>query len=146
MENKASSIRWQTITVNQLTYVSNLILTFIVASIAFEVNLAISKPVVFSSCLTKMSFIASLIMFAISFIVSIFLIFNRLKDFRDTTDIARLREDTENKDSSLQARRAENRKLGVKTWRLFNTQMITFSIGMILAVISFIDLMTMNIN
>lgn len=145
MEDKASSIRWQTVTVNQLTYASNLILTFIVASIAFEVNLVISQKLVFSSCLTKMTFIASLIFFAISFVSSIFLIFNRLADFRDTTDIARLREDSKNQDISLPRRREENKKLGKKTWCLFRIQIITFCTAMALAVISFIDLILKNI-
>ena len=146
MEDKASSIRWQTITVNQLTHVSNLILTFIVASIAFELNLIISHKEVFSTCLTKMSFLASLITFAISFIFSILLILNRLKDFRETTAIARLREDTENKDPSLPALREENKKLGKKTWCLFNTQIYTFFIAMAFAVISLIDIIIKNIN
>jgi len=89
MEDKASSISWQSITVNQLTYVSNLTFTLSVGAIAFEVNLAISKHLEFSNCLTKMSFILSLIVFAVSFIASVLLFFNRLKDFRDTTAITR---------------------------------------------------------
>lgn len=140
MEDKASSIRWQTITVNQLTYASNLILTLIVASIAFEVNLSISKPLDFSNCISRSAFILSLILFSISFVISMLLILNRLKDFRDTTYIAKLREASNNKDGSLPTLREENIKLGKKTWYLFNAQIVTFCIGMALAVISLFDL------
>ncbi len=139
MDDKASSIRWQQITIDQLTYASNLNLTFIVASIAFEVSSNLHEPLTFSNCIFKVSFVLSLILFCISFVISMLLIVNRLRDFRDTASIARLREESKNTDQSLPARRFENKKIGQHTWHLFYAQLITFGIGMTLAVIAFSD-------
>ena len=146
MEDNESSIRWQATTISQFTYASNLILTFTVASIGFMVSLILSQELNFSHCFYQYFYFLALLTFSISFLISICLILNRLKDFRDTTDIARIREESNNTDERLPILRAENKKLGKKTWCLFNWQLGTFSLAMILAVISFFNLILFRIG
>jgi hypothetical protein len=162
MENKGSFIRWQAITINQLSLATNVILTFTVALIGFEINflLNLNKDFPKFGCYFKVSYLASLTLLFFSFLLAILLIVNRLKDFRLTAKSARLREEIEkidideenyqqSKDEKLTERlelKAKTKKLGERTWCLFNWQLGTFSLAMILAVISFFNLILSRIG
>ena len=87
-------------------------------------------------CWAKSAMLASLVAFILSVGIGIWCVINRLIDFRQTRKIARDREDWESDhigkieiDRRLEARRAETKKLGKRTWLLFWWQIGTFAFG-----------------
>lgn len=125
--------RWQSLTIAQLTHTVNLIFGLSVAALAFQVTTLISdrfNPVSWQKCVFSTSLIALLFSAALG----IWCVVNRLRDFRVTTKIARVRE--QNADNSqLDSDRALSEKLGKRTWRIFWWQIGTFGVGILLLVL-----------
>ncbi len=133
-EVNESFIRWQAITIAQLSYAINLILTFSVAALGFVVSLLLNEkfnPVSWQSCV----FFLSLILLLASGAFGIWCTINRLRDFRATTKITKLR-DKKGKESEVQNLRSLTKDLGNKTWGIFWWQIGTFSAGIFLLVLS----------
>jgi hypothetical protein len=139
---KGSFIRWQSITIGQLTYAINLILSFSVATLAFQVILLLSdkfNPTSWQKC----AFFVSLALLAASFAFGVWVVINRLRDFRITMKAAREREKLERKgareeeiEKEIEPYRVLYRKLGERTWCLFWWQVGTFSAGVFFTVLS----------
>jgi hypothetical protein len=131
---KGSFVRWQTVTIGQLTYAVNLILGFAVATLGFQVTLLLNEkfvPVSWQKC----AFALSLVLLSVSILLGIAVVINRLRDFRATMRAARLREQGTAPDA-LEEQRTLYRRLGAITWNLFWWQLGTFSAGIALAVLS----------
>jgi hypothetical protein len=131
---KGSFIRWQSVTIGQLTYAVNLILGFAVAALGFQITLLLSgdfAPV----CWQKLVFSLSLLLLSASTLFGIAVIINRLRDFRATMNAARERENG-SADAVVEVHRAVYRRLGPITWCLFWWQLGTFGTGVALTVIS----------
>ena len=131
---KGSFIRWQSITIGQLTYAINLILGFSVATLGFQVTLLLNEkfnPVSWQKC----AFSSSLILLITSVIFGVLVVINRLRDFRVTTKAARKREDGAD-ETDIEQYRILYRKLGKNTWYLFWWQIGTFSVGVLFTVLS----------
>lgn len=129
-----SFIRWQTITINQLSYVINLILGFSVAGLGFGVSLLLNdkfNPVSWQ----KYTFSLSLILLIASVAFGVWCTINRLRDFRSTMKIARKRNKQEC-EAEVNELRVLTRKLGKKTWGIFWLQIGSFSAGILLMVLS----------
>ncbi|WP_145927185.1 hypothetical protein [Jeongeupia sp. USM3] len=127
-------MRWQTVTIGQLTYVINLILGLTVATIGFQVTLLLNKgfaPVGWQKC----TFSLSLLLLSASFALGIAVVVNRLRDFRATMFTAKLREQGA-AESAIEEHRALYQRLGSRTWALFWWQLGTFGIGVALTVVS----------
>jgi len=127
-------IRWQAITIAQLSYAINLILTFSVASLGFGVTLLLNNefnPAQCQSCL----FTLSLFLLLASGGFGIWCTINRLRDFRATANITKLEYKTGSY-SELTMLRALTSRLGKKTWIIFWCQIGTFSTGFFLLVAS----------
>lgn len=133
-EPKGSFIRWQSITIAQLTYAVNLILGFSVATLAFQVTLLLNAAFVPESW-QKCSFTLSLVLLLVSVGLGLWCVINRLRDFRITTKVARKREKGA-LESELEPLRDVYRALGRQTWGIFWWQVGTFSLGVLLTVIS----------
>ena len=139
---KGSFIRWQSITIGQLTYAINLILGFSVATLGFQVTLLLSNefnPVSWQ----KRSFSLSLVLLAAALVFGVWVVINRLRDFRATMKVAREREKLERRglgdediEKVIEPYRVLYRKLGERTWCLFWWQVGTFSSGVFFAVLS----------
>ena len=139
---KGSFVRWQSITIGQLTYAINLILSFSVATLGFQVTLLLSdkfNPVSWQKC----TFCLSLALLAASLVFGVWVVINRLRDFRATMKAAREREKLERRDVSaeeiekeIEPYRVLYRKLGERTWCLFWWQVGTFSTGVLFTVLS----------
>src|SRR6266568_3616780 len=117
MENRGSFIRWQAITLNQLTYAVNLILTLSVGVLGFSMSLLRDeqfKPTVHSRCLFILA--TCLISFSIGF--GIFCVINRLRDFRVTTKVARMRDVDRATDDQRAPYVLLYKTLGRRTWWL----------------------------
>lgn len=128
--SKGSFVRWQSITIAQLTYSVNLILGFAVATLGFQVTLLLNEkflPVGWQKCIFSLSMLT--VLMSIGF--GIWCVINRLRDFRATMRAARLRED-EKPDAEIQPLRDLYTKLGKYTWGLFWWQIATFGVGIVL--------------
>ena len=133
---RGSFVRWQSITLSQVGYVANLIVGLSIAAIGFQINLLRTDGTHITSYCQKISFIVALVsvMFlAVSVGAGIWLIINRLRDFRAAMSEARAREIGEEDASPY---RKLSTKLGGRTWRLLWWQMGTFGFGSILLVMS----------
>ena len=131
---KGSFIRWQSITIGQLTYAINLILVFSVTTLGFQVTLLLNEkfmPFSWQKCV----FFLSLILLLVSVTLGILVVINRLRDFRATTKAARKREERACEEE-IEPYRVLYRKLGEKTWCLFWWQVGTFSFGALCTVLS----------
>lgn len=131
---KGSFIRWQSITIGQLTYAINLILAFSVATLGFQVTLLLNDkfmPISWQKCV----FSLSLILLSGSVALGIWVVINRLRDFRATTKAARKREEGA-REEEIEPYRTLYRKLGKKTWCLFWWQVGTFGFGALCTVLS----------
>ncbi len=130
---KGSFIRWQSITIAQLTYAVNLVLTFSVAVLGFQVTTLLNEkfvPVSWQKC----AFSLSLFLLVVSVGLGIWCVVNRLRDFRATTKVARMREDKKT-DEEMQPYRDLYTRLGKETWALFFWQIGTFGVGTLLLVL-----------
>lgn len=131
---KGSFVRWQSIMIAQLTYAINLILSFSVATLAFQISLLLNKdftPLSWQKC----GFSVSLLLLIASVALGLWCVINRLRDFRATTEVARERENGAN-ESELEPLRAIYRRLGKMTVGIFWWQVATFGLGVLLTVIS----------
>lgn len=135
-EPKGSFIRWQSTTIAQLTYAVNLILSFSVATLGFQVAILQNDNFVPVS-LQKCAFSLSLLLVILSVVFGILCVINRLYDFRISAKVARMREDGKS-DEEMQSRRMLCKNLGKKTWALFCLQIGTFSVGIIFLIITII--------
>ncbi len=122
--------RWQSITIQQLTYSVNLILGFAVATLGFQTALLINEkfvPVLYQKC----AFGMSMLLLVASISLGIFCVINRLRDFRATKEVARMEMDGESGEK-IQTHRDLYAKLGKRTWEIFWWQIGTFSASILL--------------
>lgn len=132
-DSKESFIRWQSITISQLTYAVNLVLGFAVAALGFQVTTLLNEKFIPISW-QKSVFFLSLLLLLASVGFGIFCVINRLRDFRATTKVARMREEGKT-DAEIQPLRALYKKLGERTWILFCWQIGTFGVGVLFLVL-----------
>lgn len=131
-EPKGSFVRWQANAIAQLTYAANLVLTLAVATLGFQTSLLFNEkfcPVSWQKCLFGLSLTAM----TASVAVGLWLVLNRLLDFRATKDAARLREE-DAAESAIESHRVLYRKYGARTWTLFKWQLSLFGVGTLLAI------------
>ena len=135
-EPKGSFTRWQAVTIGQLTYAVNLVLGFAVATLGFQVALLLNDkftPLAWQKC----AYALSLLLLAVSVVLGVGVVVNRLRDFRATKEAARLREEGAS-EAVIEPYRVLYRRLGARTWGLFWWQLGTFSFGVLLTVAAII--------
>jgi len=130
---KEHFVRWQSITIVQLTYAVNLVLGLSFAILAFLVNTLLNEKINPASCGQKFIFLLSLLALVTSAGVGIWCVINRLRDFRATKNVVRMQIES---DKEIESCRALTKKLGKKTWLLFWWQIGTFSAGALFTVLS----------
>ena len=126
---KGSFIRWQGITLQQLSFVNNLIIGLSAGILAFQFDIAFSRGLIFD-CTSKLLFSFSIGLISLSLVVGCVTALNRLTDFRTTAQVARKREKGDLKD--IEKLREKAKCLGKWTWRLSKIQIVLFSLGAIL--------------
>jgi hypothetical protein len=131
---KGSFVRWQSIAIGQLTYAANLILGLSIAALGFQITLLLPDRFRPSAC-QKYAFLLSMLLLALSIIFGLWLVINRLRDFRATETAARMREEGES-GVKIEPYRVLYRRLGAITWRLFWWQVSTFGAGLFFTVLS----------
>lgn len=123
-EDHESFVRWQGITRNYFSSVSNLVLGLSTGLLAFLVS-GLTSPQPTSKCLLFVG-AASLFLLAASVALAVWCAINRLGDFRATAAIARSRWKNEPINS---ADRLESKVVGQLSWRLFWWQLVLFGFG-----------------
>ena len=134
MDSQESVVRWQSITIAQLTYAVNLVLGLTIASLGFAVTLLANEdfaPVSWQKWVFSLASLSLLV----STGLGIWCVINRLRDFRLTTDIARKRSKSSSEDD-ITDKRKKSRGLGNTSWRLFRCQIVAFGIGVFFLVTS----------
>lgn len=136
-EPKGSFVRWQAVTVAQLTYAINLLLTFAVATLGYQVTLLGGDKFSLAASGQKCLFSASLLFLGASVLFGLAVVVNRLRSFRATMRAARARE-TGNAEA-LATNRTLYKILDSRTWWLFWWQVGTFATGIVLTVASLLS-------
>jgi len=127
-------IRWQAITVAQLSYSINLILTLTVAALGYGSSLLLNDKFTPVSCLSHL-YALSLLLLLISGAIGIWCTINRLRDYRATTKINRLKS-KEKREIEISNLRSLTNTLGKRTWFLFWWQIGAFTAGILCLVLS----------
>lgn len=123
-EAKESFVRWQTITREYFSSVSNLAIGLASGLLAFlSSGFVSSQPS--DKCLLVVGSV-SLSLLATSVGLGVWCSINRLRDFRATAQIARSRYKDEHVPPET---RQENKVLGQFSWRLFWWQLVLFGLG-----------------
>jgi uncharacterized membrane protein YgdD (TMEM256/DUF423 family) len=125
-------IRWQGRSLEYFSYSINLLLAFSVGTLGFGVNLLRDASFSPSDC-AKYLFAISLLSQILSVAIGLACVLYRVKDFRDTTTIAKKKSQLEF-DSELETLRGLVGIIGSRTRRLFGWQVSFFSVGTILLV------------
>jgi len=118
--NKERFVRWQRLAIDQLGFTLNFVLTLTIAALGYIFALLKDKEFI-PPCVAKYSLVLSLLCLAIAAICGMWCTINRLRDVQGT---ARRIRKTEGAPSSR-----ELRVMGKHTWKLFYTQLVTFSLG-----------------
>jgi len=140
-EPQGSYIRWQVIRLTQLGYALNLVLSFTIAILGFQMHLLLDQHD-FLGCWEKILFVLSQGLLLVSGIFGILCVLNRLADFRTTGDAAKAREHGD-PNHELDELRARYTKLGKRTWLFFGWQVACFSLGVMFTIV--VDLLTSKI-
>ena len=129
-----SFVRWQELTISQLSNSINLFLGLTTATLGFAVGLLTAEDFHPAKC-DKFFFDFGLFLTMCSIGAGIWATINRLGDFRVSMHIARDRGDPTHKESVVYKRNL-SQKLGRRTWCLFHTQVALFGAGIILLISS----------
>jgi len=136
MGKNDSFVRWQSVSINQLGFTSNLIFTINLAVLGFLINKIIDKNFVLL-CEGKALFTIGLFLMILCFLTGIAINLTRLYDFRLTAKTARKREKNENS-PELKNLRKTTKNLGKSTWIIFIIQLTLFGLGLISIFLSMI--------
>lgn len=120
-----SFVRWQGITRDYFTSISNLVLSLSTGLLAFLLASLLLHP---ANRYISVIGIISVIFLGASVSVAVWCAINRLHDFRSTAKIARAR----SKNEPVQpGNRLETKVMGELSWRLFWWQLVLFAFGTI---------------
>jgi hypothetical protein len=144
-DSNGSFIRWQGIAITQMGYAVNLFLAFATASLGFALTL-FKDPSLKQHCWGRCWVVLAGVALMISIAIGVWCVLNRLRDFRDSGQIARKREGWINKgyaktwiDDRLRHRRSRSRCRGKRSHQLLHWQIGTFGVGtafLVLAVVA----------
>lgn len=132
MTKKDSFVRWQNIRITQLGFANNLLIALGVTLIGFTLDFIQTDQqiLIFTQ---KFLFWVGISSSIVSIGLGLFVVINRLEDFKLTAQIARNRENETT--SGINVDRTQTNKLGKRTWCCFIWQVVTFSVGFLLLLI-----------
>jgi len=121
-------VRWQGLTLSQLTQAISVVLGLAVAALGFDVTLLMNEKFVPIAC-QKWLFSTALLALLGSVVSGVWCVINRLLDFRNTMKVVRDSDSSEKFEARVLAAR-----LGQHTWSLFWWQIGTFGFGILCTV------------
>ena len=119
-------IRWQGITLQQFSFVNNLLIGLSTGILAFQLNISFNSDIVFDTW-SKCLFLSSVVVIFISLALGCLTAWNRLVDFRTTKVVARKRENKE--PEGIEELRRKYTVLGKRSWSFLKLQLIFFGFG-----------------
>ncbi len=134
MSSNEKYIRWQGITLNQVTFVINLLLGLATATLGFSVSLLKDEKFI-PAGKVKCLFTFALLSQLISLLFGIIAVISRTLDFRYTARIARITKKFEERES-VKSTRLRVKRLGKTTWFSFWVQISSFLLGVLSLIIS----------
>lgn len=135
MNTDGSFIRWQDISIRQLGFTTNLVLTIDIAIVGFVMS-KIIDPLFILPCNGKALFTIGLFILSLCFIAGIVINITRLYDYRLTAKTARKR--TTDPNAQLDELRQTTKNLGTATWILLLIQLSLFGLGLVTVFLSFL--------
>ena len=133
MGKNTSYLKWQNIRISQLGFANNLIIALAVALLGYIIDFIQTENLTLN-CFQKFLFWIGSSLIIVSIGLGIFVVLNRLEDFKITARIARKRGNKER--DGIENDRIISKGLGKKTWNGFIWQVSTF-------IVSFLILLTM---
>lgn len=132
-KDNESFVRWQSLTIEELGKQINLLLTFSVAVLGYELNMLTYKDfdLGFDGGFFSTHYLLSILSMLFSAGAGLFASFNRLTDFRLTTRLVKLRRKGNDK-SKIVELRGKLKRIGKRTWKIFAFQISSFSIGIVI--------------
>jgi len=149
---KERFIRWQQLTLTQLSNTNNLILTLTLGMLAFTVTkIGLKIP---ENGFLLFLYILSYFVLLVSLLSGVLLTVNRLYDFRKTKEIVKFKrqksevkydnEKTDNLKMKIAILQHETDKHGKRTWCLFHIQLWLFFAGSVISIITIIIIQSNN--
>lgn len=135
MNTHDSFIRWQDISIRQLGFTTNLVLSLNIAVLGFMIS-KIIDPQFILPCNGKALYTIGLFILSFCLIPGLVINITRLYDYRLTAKIARKRKT--GPDSKLNELRKTTKNLGKATWLLLLTQLSLFGLGLISVFLCFL--------
>lgn len=130
---RARFVRWQGRTLDQFSFVSNVVLGLSTAAMGLSAGALLDRKVP-ATGLAHWLFLLGLALHAIATTVGVGLAWNRLIDFRKTMETNKTLQL-----SQVRALRSQTKELGKGSWRLLATQTVAFVLG-ILCLVAFVVL------
>lgn len=140
-EYKDRIVRWQQLSIKQLSFVNNLILTLSLLFFGFSINYNFLK---FNDNKWLFLFqITSLLMLSLSFVLGVYTAISRLYDFRLTTELLRKRKEKLKCEVANQTSLereidhliSKTNRIGKRTWLFLKWQVGSFTIGIVCGVL-----------
>jgi hypothetical protein len=127
-------VRWQKVTIDQLSYCTNLTLVLAVAALGYALTFAKDADFISGKerCSLAVLLLIGLLGLSVSVLCGLLCTLNRLHDFRETAQRA--------KDSPDAVSKEESDQMGKVTWRLFYAQTWAFlvAIALVAIVVAFV--------
>ena len=134
--NRQAFVRWRENTMKQMTAASSVLFAVSSAGMGYVLAL-LADEAKQPNIAGRLSFTVFAVSLALSFVAGVFLVINRLEDFRRTSNIVKLRDENDEARASgtqmphpgLDDLRDESRLLGRLTWFLFYVQLFGIGVG-----------------
>jgi len=126
--------RWQMKTLEERGKIMNLLLSLSLGTIAFVLNIIIKQEIHFRHCCSETFISIGVFLLLLCVITLLLLSINRLKDFRETTEIIKARKNDKPEDE-IERLKGKNDKTGSLTLYWFNKSIYLFLLGEFLIII-----------
>ena len=133
-ESRVRFTRWQKTTIAQFGFVTNTVLVLTTASVGFAFNHAFDHASTLSYEL-KCALIVGIVFLGLSGFFALLCSWNRLLDFRLTTQITRASERHDLRKCTERAREITD-ELGDQSWCLLGCQLFTFGVGILIVAVT----------
>ena len=131
-DRKGSFVRWQGITLQQFSFVNNLLIGLSTGILALQLNIAFNNETILNTG-AKWLFSFSIVLIFISLAFGCWTALNRLLDFRTTTQVTRKK--GKNEQEGIENLREEAKSLGRRSWLLLKLQIVFFGLWALLLLI-----------
>ena len=120
--------KWRLLSIDELGKVVNLLIGLSIATLGYQINFLVDESYSYRG--QKFLFILSLTLIFGAIVLGLITSFNRLIDFRWTSQLLKMKMNEESNDD-IKEFKARIDKVGERNWYLFSFQIATFGVGII---------------